>query len=105
MLILDIFNRSKNKDIQAHVNIEPQAYSGSYSLYDYFNGEKDFFAMAGSGKEYNVDYYEMSKRAYNLYVTNEFVKAGVDRLVQFLVGTGLELYPTPKTDFLKLTQM
>ncbi len=101
MLILDIFNRSKNKDIQAHVNIEPQAYSGSYSLYDYFNGEKDFFAMSGSGKEYNVNYYEMSKRAYNLYVTNEFVKAGVDRLVQFLVGTGLELYPTPKTDFLK----
>lgn len=53
-----------------------------------------------NGREYNVDYYTMATHAYNLYQTNEFVKSGVDRVVQFLVGTGLELYPMPKEDFL-----
>ena len=100
MFIQDIFKKSQKTKMRIQSHIEPQAYSGSYSLWDYFSGEKDYFAM-DSGKEYNVNYYSMATRAYNLYQTNEFVKAGVDRIVQFLVGTCLELYPTPKEDFLK----
>ena len=100
MFIQDIFKKSQKSKMRIQSHIEPQAYSGSYSLWDYFSGEKDYFAMDG-GKEYNVNYYKMATRAYNLYQTNEFVKAGVDRMVQFLIGTGLELYPIPKVDFLQ----
>lgn len=100
MFIQDIFNKIINNDIKGiPQQAEPQAYSGTYSLWDYFSGEKDYFAMSNGG-EYNVDYYTMATHAYNLYQTNEFVKAGVDRVVQFLVSTGLELYPMPKEDFL-----
>ena len=100
MLIQDIFNKLKYRENCSDNNHnEPVAYNNSDYFYNYFSGEKDYFAM-NSSKEYNVDYYLMANRAYNLYQTNEFVKAGVDRFVQFLVGTGLELYPTPKEEFL-----
>jgi len=80
---------------------EPQGYCATFPIDYFFNGEKDFFAMNSTTTPYNVDYYRMADRAYNLYMTNEFVKAAVDRLVQFIVGLGLELYPIPKTDFLE----
>lgn len=80
---------------------EPRGYCETFPIDYFFNGEKDFFAMNSSTTAYNVDYYRMAGRAYNLYTTNEFVKAAVDRLVQFIVGLGLELYPIPKKDFLE----
>lgn len=80
---------------------EPRGYCETFPIDYFFNGEKDFFAMNSSTIAYNVDYYRMADRAYNLYTTNEFVKAAVDRLVQFIVGLGLELYPIPKSSFLQ----
>lgn len=98
MFFQDIF---KNKKVKSESKQkQPKAFFDSFPYGMFFNGEKDYFTMNSSMK-YNVDYYKMANNAYNLYVTNEFVKAGVDRLVQFMVGTGLELYPIPKIDFLK----
>lgn len=80
---------------------DPKGFGAVFPLDCFFNGEKDLFAMDAAISRYNVDYYRMADRAYNLYITNEFVKAAVDRLVQFIVGLGLELYPIPKTGFLQ----
>lgn len=65
-----------------------------------FNGEKDIFSM-GIPKLYNVDYYTMADRAYDLYITNEFMRIAINRLVEFAVGKGLELVAEPDEDFLK----
>ncbi len=50
---------------------------------------------------YDVDYYEMARRAYTLVTTNEFAKILVSRLTQFVVGTGLQLHPEPMLNFLR----
>lgn len=69
-------------------------------LGNFFNGEKDVFTM-GVPKMYNVDYYTMADRAYDLYITNEFVRIAINRIVEFAVGKGLELVAEPDEDFLK----
>lgn len=92
---------SKQEPTTQGQTTEPRGYCETFPIDSFFNGEKDFFAMNSSTIAYNVDYYTMADRAYNLYTTNEFVKASVDRLVQFVVGLGLELYPIPKKNFLK----
>ena len=60
MLIQDIFNKLKYRENCSDNNHnEPVAYNNSDYFYNYFSGEKDYFAM-NSSKEYNVDYYLMA---------------------------------------------
>ena len=65
-----------------------------------FDGEQEPGAM-NDLYVYDVDYYEMAKRAYTLVTVNEFARIIVTRLTQFVVGTGLKLHPEPMTNFLK----
>ena len=81
-------------------NLATMSLAACMSLSSFFNGEKDFLAM-GIPKVYNVDYYTMADRAYDLYITNEFVRIAINRVVEFAVGKGLELVAEPDEDFLK----
>lgn len=103
IVLLDFINSLfiKQKSTMQEPATEPKGYCTTFPIDYFFNGEKDFFAMNSSTIAYNVDYYKMADRAYNLYTTNEFVKAAVDRLVQFIVGLGLEAYPSPKREYLE----
>ena len=65
-----------------------------------FDGEQEPFAL-NSGYIYDVDYYELAKRAYTLVTINEFARIMILRLTEFVVGTGLRLHPTPLRDLLK----
>lgn len=49
---------------------------------------------------YDVNYYELARRAYTLVTTNEFARILVGRMTEFIVGQGLKLRPLPMRDFL-----
>lgn len=66
-----------------------------------FDGEIEPGALSDQTILYDVDYYEMARRAYTLVTTNEFAKILVSRLTQFVVGTGLQLHPEPMLNFLR----
>ena len=68
---------------------------------DTFDGEQEIGAFNYSGYVYDVDYYELARRAYTLVTINEFTKIMVLRLTEFVVGTGLRLHPTPLKGLLK----
>ncbi len=65
-----------------------------------YNGEQEPCAL-NSGYIYDVDYYELAKRAYTLVTINEFARIMILRLTEFVVGTGLKLHPTPIRNLLK----
>ena len=65
-----------------------------------YDGEQEPFAL-NSGYVYDVDYYELARRAYTLVTINEFARIMILRLTEFVVGTGLRLHPTPLRDLLK----
>lgn len=65
-----------------------------------FYGEQEYGAYDGP-IYYDVDYYNMAKRAYTLVTINEFARIAISRLAQFVVGTGLRLHPEPARNFLK----
>lgn len=83
---------NRHEEVQA-------SYSHIYDIDTYFDGEKDYFTM-GAPLKYNVDYYTMATRAYNLFITNEFVRAPIKRLAEFAVGKGLQLHCEPDIEFL-----
>lgn len=89
-----------NKKNRKNTENTPVMYAFSQDIDSYFNGEKDIMAM-DAPFEYNVDYYTMANRAYNLFITNEFVRAGILRTVELAVGKGLNAIPAPDKDFLK----
>ena len=59
-----------------------------------YDGEQEPYAL-NTGYVYDVDYYELAKRAYTLVTINEFARIMVLRLTEFVIGTGLRLHPTP----------
>jgi lambda family phage portal protein len=59
-----------------------------------FNGEKNFKSL-GIPIAYDVDYYGMANRAWNLYLTTDITKIIIDRLTQFTIGDGLKLQYEP----------
>ena len=65
-----------------------------------YDGEQEPFAL-NSGYVYDVDYYELARRAYTLVTINEFARIMILRLTEFVVGTGLRLHPTPLRGLLK----
>lgn len=80
---------------------EPQARAYPLgSLFGFtFDGELEPGALS-STYLYDVDYYKLAERAYTLVATNEFAQILVSRLTEFVVGTGLRLYPQPMKDLL-----
>ena len=66
-----------------------------------FDGEQEPGAFNFSAYVYDVDYYDMARRAYTLVTINEFARIMVKRLTEFVVGTGLKLHPTPARNLLK----
>ena len=88
--------KSKREKSQPQAAIYP---AGTFwgGIYD---GEQEPFAL-NTGYIYDVDYYELARRAYTLVTTNEFAKMMVLRLTEFVVGTGLRLHPTPLRNLLK----
>lgn len=66
-----------------------------------FDGEQEPGAFNFSAYVYDVDYYNMARRAYTLVTINEFARIMVKRLTEFVVGTGLKLHPTPARNLLK----
>jgi hypothetical protein len=65
-----------------------------------FNGEKNFKSL-GIPLAYDVDYYGMANRAWNLYLTTDITKIIIDRLTQFTIGDGLKLQYEPDKFLLK----
>lgn len=98
---LSAINIFKNNKL-FNKKVEPEMHSRgiAYSINQFFNGEKDLFGMPPA-YDFNVDYYTMATHANNLYIANEFARMTINRFVQFLVGSGLDLYPIPKKKFLK----
>lgn len=98
---LDFLTSKKQKSNTRLNQNEPQAFilppGAAYGIR--FDGEQE---PEGIGRlyVYDVDYYEMAKRAYTLAIVNEFTRTAVTRLTQFVVGTGLKLHPEPSRRFL-----
>lgn len=94
-------NKNQNKNTRFE-QTEPKALilppGSSYGVK--FDGEQEPDGI-GPVYVYDVDYYEMAKRAYTLITVNEFARTAVTRLTQFVVGTGLKLHPEPSRNFLK----
>lgn len=84
-------------------DMEPAAYVLPFgsTFGGIFNGEQEPAAYDGDFYVYDVDYYELARRAYTLITINEFARLAISRLTQFAVGTGLRLHPEPSRRFLK----
>jgi len=91
-----LFNKSGSSEYSEPAAIFP---AGALWGVDY-DGELDP-GQLGTAYVYDVNYYEMAKRAYTLITINEFAKTGITRLTQFAVATGLKCYPEPAKDFLE----
>lgn len=65
-----------------------------------FDGEQEPGAL-NSSYVYDVDYYDLARRAYTLITINEYARIMVLRLTEFVVGSGLRLHPTPLKNLLK----
>lgn len=65
-----------------------------------FDGEQEPGAL-NTGYIYDVDYYELARRAYTLVTINEYARTIIGRLTEFVVGTGLRLHPNPLRNLLK----
>jgi len=99
MVVNLLFNPFKS--FKAKKRSEPQAAiypAGTFWGID-FDGEQEPGAL-NSTYIYDVDYYEMAKRAYTLVTINEFARIMALRLTEFVVGTGLKLHPTPLRNLL-----
>ena len=88
-------NQNQNTRLNAKALIMPPG--SSYGVR--FDGEQEPEGI-GNLYVYDVNYYEMARRAYTLITINEFARTAVTRLTQFVVGTGLRLHPEPATDFI-----
>ncbi|HSQ97096.1 MAG TPA: hypothetical protein VLL98_00035 [Rickettsiales bacterium] len=83
-------------------NLPPQPTALNYGGYGYinFDGQKNFRTL-GLPLMYDIDYYGMANRAWNLYLTTDITKIVIDRLTQFAVGDGLKLQYEPDKTILK----
>lgn len=95
-MALNLFKFGNKKKSEPKAAIYP---AGTFwgGIYD---GEQEPYAL-NTGYVYDVDYYELAKRAYTLVTINEFAKIMVLRLTEFVIGTGLRLHPTPLRGLLK----
>ena len=86
----------------SYSNTPPQPTSLSYNTYGnlHFDGQKNFKSL-GLPLTYDIDYYGMANRAWNLYLTTDITKIVIDRLTQFAVGDGLKLQYEPDKTILK----
>lgn len=86
----------------AKSDIPPQPTSLNYNTYGnlHFDGQKNFKSL-GLPLTYDIDYYGMANRAWNLYLTTDITKIVIDRLTQFAVGDGLKLQYEPDKTILK----
>lgn len=99
MGIFDFLNLNKK------ANVQQEQYHGAIyppgSAYGYtFDGEQEPGAL-NDVYVYDVDYYELARRAYTLVAINEFAKILATRLTEFVVGVGLRLHPNPLRNLLK----
>ena len=84
--------------------MEPAAYVAPFGTAFFggtFDGEQEPAAYDGDFYVADVDYYELSKKAYTLVTINEYARLAISRLTQFAVGTGLRLHPEPSRRFLE----
>ena len=65
-----------------------------------FDGETDFMEF-GDTHSYQMDYYTLRERSWQLYAENEIVKTIITRLKIFTIGTGLKMQATPNEEVLK----
>ena len=92
--LLNPFSQKKKSEPKAAVYPVGTFWGGIY------DGEQEPFAL-NDGYVYDVDYYELARRAYTLVTINEFARIMVSRLTEFVIGTGLRLHPTPLRGLLK----
>lgn len=108
MKMLKIFNKfkvnQKQQNIKTPYNIQPQPLAlqplALNFNYTHFNGEKNIKSL-GMPLSYDIDYYGMANRAWNLYLTTDIAKIVIDRLAQFTIGDGLKLQYEPDKLILK----
>lgn len=103
-----IFNKFKANQKQQNLKIpyniqpkplvfQPQALNFNHTSFD---GEKSIKSL-GMPLSYDIDYYGMANRAWNLYLTTDIAKIVIDRLAQFTIGDGLKLQYEPDKLILK----
>ena len=103
-----IFNKFKTNQKQQNVkipyNIQPQPLAFQPQALNFnhtrFDGEKSIKSL-GMPLSYDIDYYSMANRAWNLYLTTDIAKIVIDRLAQFTIGDGLKLQYEPDKLILK----
>lgn len=91
------FLKSKQYKQEARLSPQPLAFNSNNIR---FNGEKNLKAL-GLPLLFNLDYYGMANRAWNLYLTTDITKIIIDRLTQFTIGDGLKLQYEPEKTILK----
>lgn len=72
----------------------------NFQQFKAFDGEKNIKSL-GMPLSYDIDYYGMANRAWNLYLTTDIAKIVIDRLAQFTIGDGLKLQYEPDKLILK----
>jgi capsid protein len=86
-------NKNSGKNNLTSQNI-PKLSTINYQLSTFFDGQKNIKSL-GLPIAYDIDYYAMANRAWNLYLTTDITKIIIDRLTQFTIGDGLKLQYEP----------
>ena len=91
--------KPKEQITNVNRNSQPQPIALNFG-YTHFDGEKNIRSL-GMPLNYDIDYYGMANRAWNLYLTTDITKIVIDRLTQFTIGDGLKLQYEPDKLILK----
>lgn len=96
---MNFFNLFKSATPKLQTQTSAESILGYGYGYPLFNGEKNLQTL-GLPYLYDLDYYAMANRAWNLYLTTDITKICIDRLVQFAIGDGLKLQYEPDRVYL-----
>ena len=99
----NILNNNKNiskKLRENYIKNNSQFPILNFQQFKAFDGEKNIKSL-GMPLGYDIDYYGMANRAWNLYLTTDIAKIVIDRLSQFTIGDGLKLQYEPDKLILK----
>ncbi len=102
----NILNNNKNiskKLRENYIKNNSQFPILNFQQFKAFDGEKNIKSL-GMPLSYDIDYYGMANRAWNLYLTTDIAKIVIDRLAQFTIGDGLKLQYEPDKLILKKIQ-
>ncbi len=99
----NILNNNKNiskKLRENYIKNNSQFPILNFQQFKAFDGEKNIKSL-GMPLSYDIDYYGIANRVWNLYLTTDIAKIVIDRLAQFTIGDGLKFQYEPDKLILK----